>query len=108
MVKLGTHEACTQYFHDLLNEIHESMLVVARSSATPRVRASELFERLKIMHEMVNDQDDPAYSRQQSSMVFENWPPTAAFEAQLRENTTRDISTLKDDLAIYHGTVQKS
>ncbi|KAF1948781.1 kinase-like protein [Byssothecium circinans] len=57
MEKLHEHEGCTEYFHDLLDIIHDSMIVVL-SKTTERIRSKELHANIQILNGRMTN---PAY-----------------------------------------------
>ncbi|KAF2177160.1 kinase-like protein [Zopfia rhizophila CBS 207.26] len=102
MSRLHNHERCTEYFQDLLDAIHDHMIVVLSKEAE-RIQSGPLLEKITLMDQKVVL---PEYGEWPSSKR-RSYPDPVAVETYLNENAAGRFKGCHNHLNQFAGDIQK-
>lgn len=103
MSRLYNDRRCTEYFQDLLDLIHNDMIVVL-SKEKGRTKSDDLLKEIERLHQRL---DQPNYGKWPSGRKEKTYPQPEAVETELNENATGRFKGIHNHLGEFGGHIQK-
>lgn len=98
MSELHQQPGCTEYFHDLLDIIHDDMIVVL-SKDKDRIRSEALLRKIKVLHSKVTDFQYGSELRPRVNRYDE----PIAVKTELKENAAKRFNHWVRYVHTYEG-----
>lgn len=116
MTKLHNHPGCTKYFHDIIDIIHDDMLVVLSKRkdgvrSGERIRSGELLRKISTLHDKMTDSKDKGYG-QAPCPEPRVYPPQVGVKVELNPHAKkimdRVLANDQNRLVAFEGDIVRA